>query len=123
MRLVEDDAVVLSSAFGEGFPNVIGEAMASALPTVVTDVGDAAELVGPAGLVVPPRAPNALAEAMLTIAGESPDERTRGGETARRRIACDFSLDQAVARYRALWECVASPADCDDEAWRRAGSW
>ena len=117
------DAVVLSSAFGEGFPNVIGEAMASALPTVVTDVGDAAELVGPAGLVVPPQAPDALAEAMLAIAGESPGERTRGGETARRRIACDFSLDQAVARYRALWECVASSADCDDEAWRRAGSW
>lgn len=97
------DIAVLSSAFGEGFPNVVAEAMATAVPCIVTDVGDAASIVGPTGVVVPPSDPQALAQAMLTLADDEP-LRKRMGDAARRRIIEGYGLESAIARYEALWE-------------------
>lgn len=58
------DLFCSSSAWGEGFSNVIAEALASGLAVVATDVGDARRLIGPAGLCVEPRSPQALAGAL-----------------------------------------------------------
>lgn len=59
------DLFCSSSAYGEGFSNVIAEAMACGLPVVATDVGDARRIVGPCGIVVPASHPEALAKALF----------------------------------------------------------
>jgi len=61
------DVACSSSAYGEGFSNVIAEALASGLPVVATDVGDARRIVGPCGRIVPPGAPEILADALSDV--------------------------------------------------------
>lgn len=94
---------VVSSSIGEGFSNVIAEGMACALPAIATAVGDAREIVGDTGRIVPPRDPRALAEAIRTLANEPTAERAARGHRARDRIVERFSLDRAAARFSALY--------------------
>jgi glycosyltransferase involved in cell wall biosynthesis len=104
------DLAVLSSAFGEGFPNAVAEAMASGLPCVVTDVGDAAEIVGDTGVVVSVRSANALAHAIEEILREPEERRRERRRLARQRITNRFSLDQVAGLYRECWDSVARSA-------------
>jgi glycosyltransferase involved in cell wall biosynthesis len=90
------DVMVLSSSFGEGFPNVVGEAMATGRRCVVTDAGDAAVVVGAAGVVVPPNDSRALAAAVEQLLRQSEPEASALAEFARARIATHFSPHQLL---------------------------
>ena len=99
-----------SSAYGEGFPNVVAEAMACAVPCAVTEVGDSAMLVAATGRTVPPAEPDALAGAWKELLDLGPEGRASLGAAARARIARDFSLASVVARYERLYvEAAGAP--------------
>ena len=100
------DLATLTSADGEGFSNVIGEAMACRVPCVITDIGDAALIVGDTGKLVPPRDPLALAQAWRTFLMSDPRERVGIGLAARRRIEEQFSLPVIADRYQQLYESL-----------------
>jgi glycosyltransferase involved in cell wall biosynthesis len=93
------DLFCLPSAWGEGFPNVVGEAMACELPCVVTRLGEAPDLVGRTGLVVEPGDREALAQALLELIRSGSAGRADLGARARGSIAERFSLPQVAARY------------------------
>lgn len=104
------DIATLTSAWGEGFPNVLGEAMASGVPCVATDVGDSAWIVGRAGLVVPAGDPEALADALGRLIALGPQERQQLGAAARARVLQDFGVDEIVRQYETLYEQALAPS-------------
>jgi glycosyltransferase involved in cell wall biosynthesis len=99
--------VATSSSRGEGFPNVLGEAMACGVPCVATDVGDSALIVSRYGLIVPPRDPSALAAACQTLLCQSREARENLGRSARKHIIDHYDIASTVAKYESLYaECA-----------------
>lgn len=100
------DMVALPSAWGEAFPNILGEAMACGVPCVATDVGDSGWVVGDAGMVVPPADTGALAAALVDLAAMPSETRQAVGMRGRARVAEHFEIEKIVRSYRALWSAV-----------------
>lgn len=108
------DVAVSASAFGEGFPNVLGEAMACGVPCVATDVGDSRVIVRETGRIVAPREPEALADAITGILRLPAAERIALGAAARQRIAQHFEIGVIAERYLALYrDTLAAKAPAD----------
>lgn len=117
------DLLALSSAWGEGFPNILGEAMASGVPCIATDVGDSALILDGAGLIVPPRDPLALATALEAFARMTTDERRRRGELGRARVQAHYTLAAVSRTYAELYaEACARGAEATSPAGRRRGA-
>ncbi|MFD7613989.1 GT4 family glycosyltransferase PelF [Streptomyces sp. NPDC059828] len=95
-------SVVMLSSISEGFPFTLIEAMSCGRATVSTDVGGVREAVGDAGLVVPPRDPDAMAAAALELLGD-PARRTAMGEAARLRVIEQFTLRQTIETFRGIY--------------------
>lgn len=102
------DVFVSSSAFGEGSPNVIGEAMACGVPCVVTDVGDSAFIVGETGLVVQPRQPQDLSRAIEEALSWPAAERASRGQAARARIQQKFDINRIVQELESFYLDLAA---------------
>lgn len=100
------DIASSASAYGEAFPLVVGEAMSCSVPCVVTDVGDSGWIVGNTGRVVPPRDPEALANAWKELIALDLESRQTLGRAARERVIEYFALDSVVAQYEALYKNV-----------------
>ena len=100
------DIMTSSSAFGEAFPLVIGEAMSCGVPCVVTDIGDSASIVGDSGIVVSPKNPQALANGWKNLILLGTEARKALGVKARQKVIEHYSLDTVVAQYEELYHLV-----------------
>jgi glycosyltransferase involved in cell wall biosynthesis len=98
------DIFVLPS-HAEGLPNSLLEAMAAGLPAVATAVGGVPELIedGVNGLLVPPRDPESLGNAILRILRD-PEFRARLALAGRERARLQFGFDRVVAELESVYE-------------------
>jgi glycosyltransferase involved in cell wall biosynthesis len=106
------DVFVLAS-IEESCPVALLEAMAMKVPVVATDVGAVSEMVlhGRTGYVVPPRDPEAIAEAVWKYL-QAPSEQVRQMvEAARQRMETEFAVEQVALQQRSLYESLMSGKD------------
>jgi glycosyltransferase involved in cell wall biosynthesis len=97
------DIAVSASSYGEALSLAVAEAMASAVPCVVTNVGDNGFLVGKAGIVVEPNDPEAFADGCCALIGLGAAGRQALGAVARQRIVNHYALPAVVRRYEDLY--------------------
>jgi glycosyltransferase involved in cell wall biosynthesis len=98
------DVFVLSSR-EEGIPNALLEAMAAGCPAVATAVGGTPEVLEPGvtGWLVPPGSPRALADALGQVL-DDPEEASRRGTAARRRVEDSMSIDAMARRHEEFYQ-------------------
>jgi glycosyltransferase involved in cell wall biosynthesis len=110
LAYADADLFALSSLW-EGLPYVVLEAMAHGLPVASTNVDGIPEAVehGVSGLVVPPRDPAALADAILRLLGD-PAMRARMGEAGQRIVRERFGLERMADELVAVYRDIAGRA-------------
>ena len=100
------DILTLPSRFGEGFPNVVAEAMACGVPCVVTDVGDARAVVGGIGAVVQPGESEGLAACWRSLLALTASEIEILRHSARSRIETSFDTVTMARKTSARLEAL-----------------
>jgi len=97
------DLFVLPSV-AEGLPNAVLEAMAAGLPVVTTRVGGVPEIIedGVTGLLVPPKDPRALAEAISRVL-RNPELAARIAHAGQEHVRSEFSFDRLIENLNRLY--------------------
>lgn len=121
-RLLSEADLLVNSSAVEGFPLALIEGAAAAVPIVATDVGGTSEIVrhGENGLIVPPRRPDLLAQAII----EALSSEARYAELvqAGRRLSDRFSLSACANAHLALYKRVLDARSRRAAPLRRAAS-
>ncbi|HRJ52868.1 MAG TPA: glycosyltransferase [Candidatus Thiothrix moscowensis] len=100
------DIFSLTSSSGEGFSNVVGEAMACGVPCIVTDVGDTPLLVGKTGETIKNATASSLAFAWLEWINAGEIWRQEQGQQARQRIQRHYRIQHIARQYQDIYESL-----------------
>lgn len=102
------DVLVMPSLGGEGFPNVLIEAMASGTPCIASDVGEAATIIGNTGFIVPPGDHLAISQCLKRVAGYDADSYSKLRLAAKTRAKINFSAIKMVENYERTYSSLLS---------------
>lgn len=94
----------LMTSITEGFPNVLVEAMASGIPCITTDVGDAKYIVDETGYVIAPKNSDKLQQTVKKYVNLTKEEKLKLKVQARKRILDNFELTNIAKKYLEVWE-------------------
>lgn len=94
------------ASHSEGFPNVVGEAMACATPTVATDVGDVRSILGDDRLVAAAEDPESLANCINHVLRLGAQGGRELGLKQRRRVEAEFDIERVWSKYRDVYESI-----------------
>lgn len=99
--------LLVHPALREGLGVIMLKAAAAGVPVVAFDVAGSREAVadGATGILVTPKNPAALADAILTMAGDAV-LRKRFAEAGRERMRREFSIEAMVDRHIRLYEAI-----------------
>ena len=97
------DLLCLTSAWGEGYPNVIGEAMATGIPCVATDIGDSALVIRKTGWVIPPNDADLLANSIKAALSESSSVYNSRSVASQKIIEEDYNITRVVDNYNRVY--------------------
>ncbi|MCO8109089.1 glycosyltransferase [Acinetobacter indicus] len=99
------DIHILSSSYGEGFPNVIAEAMACGTPCVATDVGEAKRIIEKDGWIVEPNNIHDLAEKIIIALDEMKNIETWDNLKlkVRKKVLDNYDINKMITKYNTVW--------------------
>jgi glycosyltransferase involved in cell wall biosynthesis len=106
-RILQSLDILSLTSWGEGFPNVLGEAMATGIPCVSTDVGDSKEIIGEFGRVAKPGDMSAIAEAIIYLI-DNQEIRKKFGTESRKRIKKFYSIESVACKYQLFYKSLIS---------------
>lgn len=98
--------IFCQSSVSEGFPNAVCEAMSFGVVPVVTDAGEAAEIVGSDGFVVPISDDVQLADALAKVAALSPTKRLELGQRAARGVRERYQMSSIAEEYIEIYSNI-----------------
>ncbi|HCK04041.1 MAG TPA: hypothetical protein DHV86_04650 [Methylophilaceae bacterium] len=102
------DIFALSSLWGEGFPNVLGEAMLLKIPCIANNIGGCDEIMGDTGILIDMPCSIDKWRAHLTdCISMSSEERSTFGKRGRDRVITSFSMDRTQSMYDQVYKQFA----------------
>lgn len=95
------------SSITEGFPNVVGEAMASALPCVVTSVGDVQKITRDNAILVEPKNKKLLSNGICEMLNLDDEKRIKIGLNGRAIIEKEYPIKLICEKYFNLYSLIS----------------